>query len=308
SLYKHTDQIAIGNIVGSNILNILLVLGLCSLVSPIHISNRVIRREVPIMVFVSVLLLVLALDGRINRWDGALLFSGSLVFVLWSLKEVRTTKSPMVLDESTTSLLSCEIKPTKASMSFCILKIVIGIALLVLGSTWIVNGAIKVADHYKVSELIISLTIISLGTSLPEIATSIVAGFHGRHDLAVGNIVGSNIFNILGTLGLACILSPVTLTIPMSVLMLDIPVMIACALICFPIFYSGKRISRPEGVLFLILYVSYTLFLILGATEHSSSGIFNQFLITVLLPTTALSIGISMMRHSRTAKNLTTSS
>ena len=176
----------------------------------------------------------------------------------------------------------------------------LGLLLLVLGGRWFVDGATTIARGLGVSELVIGLTIVAIGTSLPEVATSLVAAFRGERDIAVGNVVGSNLFNIMGVLGIASLVSPAGIAVSQSALRLDIPVMIAVAIACLPIFFTGHRIDRWEGGLLLACYVAYTVSIVLTATLAGDISRSSQLLLLgVIAPLTLVTIGIGAVRHLR---------
>jgi cation:H+ antiporter len=252
SLQGQTD-LAIGNIVGSNILNILLVLGVAAIITPISVHERLVKLEVPIMIAVSVLLLVLSFDGILSRWDGLLLFSGILLYIFFTFKTQHKVDVSETEQDSNTGASSIILQ---------LLFIIIGLGLLVLGSQWLVDGAVTIAELFGVSQLVIGLTIISIGTSLPELATVVVASLKKQEDLVVGNVVGSNIFNILLVLGATSLVAPNGIVVSETAIGFDMLIMIAVSFLCLPIFFNGK-IQRWEGGLFLGLYVAYTTYLLL---------------------------------------------
>jgi cation:H+ antiporter len=179
------------------------------------------------------------------------------------------------------------------------LLIVLGLAALVLGANWLVDGAVKVAQVLGVSELVIGLTVVAVGTSLPEIATSIVAAARGQRDIAVGNAVGSNIFNVLLVIGLAAAVSPQGVPVSATALHFDMPLMIAVSLICLPVFYSGWVIDRLEGLIFLGYYVAYTIYLYLGSTGSAAAGPFNLVMLLLVIPLTVVVLTAATIRAIR---------
>jgi cation:H+ antiporter len=181
--------------------------------------------------------------------------------------------------------------------------VVVGLAMLVLGSEWLVNGAVAFAETLGVSELIIGLTIVAAGTSLPEVATSVLASLRGERDIAVGNVVGSNIFNLLSVMGLTALVAPAAIPVPDAALAFDIPVMLAALLACLPIFFTGYMIARWEGMLFLGYYVAYTLYLILNATHHAALPIFNAVMLLFVLPLTAITLLVLAVRAWRAPRS-----
>lgn len=437
------SDIAIGNVVGSNICNVLIVLGLSSLVTPMIVSNQLIRFDVPIMIGISVILMLMSQDGTVGQIDGIILFAGIIAYTFWVVrKSLRGNTEPVrvvvsfehgksrwsseqqtsfiqtlarlanvspdvlhVFPGSATSAevvmempqsvsiimrekyrqqpdlkpfhiqhvdvpkmnklymhingdvqpftpekqaklqtivgravninphlirvhpldpdvanLTLEMPRDKAHMleKLCdsrdaslqelgcmkiehhklswfanLLMVVGGLALLVLGARWLVDGAVAFARMLGVSELIIGLTIVAVGTSLPEIATSIIAGLRGERDIVVGNVVGSNIFNILLVLGLCSIIAPIDVS--PTALAVDMPVMVLVAAICFPIFYTGKLVSRWEGGLFVGYYVAYTLYLIIDSAYAQAMPLFRTSM-TIFLPLTLGIVFILMLR------------
>jgi cation:H+ antiporter len=295
--WNGTPDIAVGNVVGSNILNILLVLGIAAVIQPISIHRQLIRLEVPLMIGASILLFVLALDGSLSRWEGLLLFSGIVLYILFTIKTVRQSGEPLSETDETTPKPHNRILHILLQLAF----IVVGLGLLVLGSDWLVQGAVMIAKYYGISELIIALTVISIGTSLPELATVIVSTLKGEEELVVGNLIGSNIFNILLVLGFTVLVSPISLKVSEAAIVFDMPVMIAVALACLPIFFNGYLIERWEGGLFLAYYVAYTSYLFLNATQHSALSDFSAIMLWFVIPLTVLTLMVVMWQSVRRA-------
>ena len=304
SAYAGQADIAIGNVVGSNIFNVLFILGLSALIVPLVVSQQLIRLDVPLMIGVSVLLLLLSLDGSLSRIDGFLLFSGVVIYTVWSVRESR--KENTQIQEEYAEAFGEAPEPSGKVKTWIINfgLVVIGVILLVLGSRWLVDGAVMVAKTLGVSELVIGLTIIAAGTSLPEVATSVIASIRGERDIAVGNVVGSNLFNILAVLGLSSIVAPNGIQIAPSALSFDIPVMIAVAIACLPIFFTGNLISRWEGGVFLGYYVAYTLYVILDASDHDALPLFSNVMLFFALPLTAITILTVVVRAIRERRGL----
>jgi len=287
-------DIALGNVVGSNIFNVLFILGLAAIVAPLIVSGQLIRRDVPLMIGVSIVLFVMAFDGRVSQLEGILLFAGILGYTVWSIWQSRR-EGQKLKDEFAQEFTYA--RPTGfKQIGLQIIYVLVGLGLLVLGSTWLVNGAVVMAEYLGVSQLIIGLTIVAAGTSLPEVATSIIASFRGERDIAVGNVVGSNIFNILAVVGLGATVSPQGLIVSSSALAFDLPVMLAVAVACLPIFFTGGVIARWEGVLFLGYYIAYTLYLILSATTHQTLPLFNQIMLIFVIPLTLVTLLVSLYR------------
>lgn len=287
--------IALGNVVGSNIFNVLFILGVSAIITPLIVSRQLIKIDVPIMIGVSILLVLLALDGKISMLDGALLSAGLVAYTVFVIRQSRKEKRQN-RDEFEKEYGAGKAKPHPLINAGLI---VIGLGLLVLGSRWLVNGAVAMAQVLGISELIIGLTIVAAGTSLPEVATSIIASIRGERDIAVGNVVGSNIFNILGVLGLASLVSTHGMAVPVAALRFDIPVMLAVSVACLPIFFTGTVITRWEGALFLGYYAAYTLYLILDATQHDALPAFSMMMMAFVIPLTAVTILILVARAVR---------
>lgn len=284
-------DIGLGNIVGSNIANVLLVLGLSATIASLVVSKQLVRLEVPLMIGLSFLVLLLGLDGRIGRLDGLVLFAGAISYTVFVIRQSRRQNQA-----DNTAVGGRKQPERKQPWPVQIGLIIAGLGLLVLGSRWLVDGAIVFARLLGVSELIIGLTIVAAGTSLPEVATSVIAIIRGQRDLGVGNVVGSNIFNIVAVLGLASIISPLGIPVPAAALGFDIPVMIAVAVACLPIFFTGRQISRWEGWLFLAYYGAYTLYLLLDAAQHDALPVFNAVMLAFVLPLTAITLIVLSIR------------
>ena len=289
SAWKGQPGIALGNVVGSNICNVLLILGLSAAAAPLVVARQVVRLEVPIMIGTSVLLILFALDGELVRWEGALLFAGVIGYTVWTVHRSRRDLRDQPEEGAAVPVISSRARQ--------LYQIVAGLAFLILGSKWLVDGAVAIARTLGVSELVIGLTIVAVGTSLPELATSVVASLRGERDIAVGNVVGSNIFNILCVLGMATLVAPSGLAVPPAALAFDLPVMLAVAVVCLPVFMAGHRIDRWEGLVFLGYYVVYVLFLVLTAVNHDSRYLLGQAVLWFAIPLTVLTLTISMWRH-----------
>lgn len=255
-------DIAVGNVVGSNIFNVLFILGVSALIIPLAVARQLIRVDVPLMIGLSVLLLVLSLDGRLGFWECLLLLVGLLAYVTLLIVHSRR-ESKVIVDEYAEAFAA---SPESANAWVKnIALVIVGLALLVLGSRWLVDAAVTFARYLGVSEVVVGLTIVAAGTSLPEVVTSIVAALRGERDIAVGNVVGSNIFNIMGVLGLTGLVARDGIAVAPNLLVFDIPVMLVVALVCLPIFFTGQRISRGEGVFLLAGYCAYTGYLVMLA-------------------------------------------
>lgn len=292
-------DIAVGNVVGSNISNVLLVLGISAIVAPLIVSRNVVRTGTPLMIGVSVLMLALGWDGEIGRLDGAILFTGSIIYTAVAvIQSRRKTRSAQAQRGKKTDDAGHKISVGEILRNLALVGA--GLGALVLGSRWLVGGAIVLAEHFGVSKLVIGLTVVAVGTSLPEIATSIVAVLRGERDLAVGNVIGSNVFNILMVLGLCGIFAPSGVAVSPAALHFDIPVMIAVAVACIPVFFLDDTITRWEGGILLMYYAAYVVYLCLVATEHNLLETFSSVVLLFVAPLTAILFIVYWCRlHSR---------
>jgi cation:H+ antiporter len=289
-------DIAIGNVVGSNILNVLLILGASAVITPLLVHLQLIRQEVPIMIAASVALLLMMLDGVVATWESALLVGAMViytVFLVWQSR--RQSASADAEFEGEVDLNSTWDRHWSVQLGL----ILLGLVALVTGSHFLVEAAVTTAKQWGVSDVVIALTIVALGTSLPEIATSVTAALKGQRDMAVGNVVGSNTFNILGCLGISGMLSTSGLVVAESVIHFDAWVMLAVALACLPIFISGREIARWEGVVFLLYYAAYTAYLILASQAHDALQQFSVVMLYFVVPLTVITMAVSLFKHRR---------
>lgn len=287
-------ELALGNVIGSNIFNILFILGISSLLIPLIVARQLIRVDVPVMIAASIALYVLAVDGNISRADGILLFAGMLGYTSFLVYASRRAKGALAqkgaqAQEDALAQANGETAgtPKRATPREYILNLAlvgIGIGALVLGANWMVDSATQLARVFGISELVIGLTIVAVGTSLPEVAASVVASVRRERDIAVGNAIGSNISNILLVLALAAVIAPGGLPVPASTLQFDLPVMIGAALACVPIFFTGRLIARWEGALFFMLYVMFTIYVILSATQATILPAYQAALLFFVIP------------------------
>ncbi|MCB9882809.1 MAG: calcium/sodium antiporter [Planctomycetes bacterium] len=290
-------EVAVGNVVGSNIFNVLFILGLSALITPLAVEQQLIRRDVPLMILCSGVAFACAVDGTIGRLEGAGFVLALTIYTFWCIRAGRReSRAP-------TEAVAPATRTRSATWLFDVVLVVAGLALLVLGAHWLVEATTRFARALGVSEVIVGLTIVAAGTSLPEVATSVVAAVRGQRDIAVGNVIGSNLFNLMGVLGVSGMVAPTGLPVPASVLAFDLPVMIAVAIACLPIFATGHRINRWEGALFLAYYVAYTIYLALSATGHDALTGYSWVMTTFVLPITTITIvvvaGRSWRRWSR---------
>ena len=293
-------DIAVGNVVGSNIFNVLFILGASALITPLVVNLQLIRQEVPIMIGASLLLLALGLDGAIGLWDAALMAALMVAYTVFLVVQSRRASAQATeYDE--------EVKPAAAGawdakLPVQLLLIAAGLGLLVVGSDALVGAAVNFAKALGVSDVVIGLTIVAAGTSMPEVATSITAALKGERDIAVGNVVGSNTFNILGCLGISGLAAgSAGLPLAPSLLAFDIWVMLAVALACLPVFVSGREIARWEGGVFVGYYVAYVAYLILAAQQHDALPFFSNAMLGFVVPLTVVTLIVMLLRPPRQA-------
>lgn len=250
------------------------------------------------MIGASVLLVALGWNGGISRIEGIALFALAIAYtvalVIQSRRATRATQQEYA-EETHIATATALVDRLWVQLTL----VVLGLVVLVVGSRLLVSGAIAIATTLGVSELVIGLTIVAAGTSLPEVAASVIASIKGQRDIAVGNVVGSNIFNILGVLGLSASVAPTELAVAPQVLALDLPVMVAVAVACLPVFLSGHRISRWEGVVFLAYYVAYVVYLVLASRAHASLATYTWAMSIAVLPLTGLTLAVVLVRSVR---------
>ncbi len=246
--------IALGNVIGSNIANIGLILAITALIRPIQVQSQIVKRDIPLMILASMLFWGLLLDGELSLIDGVVLLSLLVGYLVFSYISSKNTKDAEVIEEG----------PKNPLLS--ILFILVGISMLVGGGILFVNGAVDLAKTFGVSEVIIGLTIVAIGTSMPELVTSVLAALKGESDIAIGNVVGSNLFNILGILGVTAIVHPVS---ALGFQSFDFTVMLALAVVILPFAWTGLRIGRREGAVLLLSYLGYMGYLVNQASMQS---------------------------------------
>lgn len=290
-----SGDLAIGNVVGSNIANVLLILGLSALIIPLAVNEQVIRQEIPIMIGTALLFVVFALDGNIGRGEGALLFALVIAYCVFLVRQSR--QAGKAIEAEFADEMPDTTSRWDAHWSVQLLLVAGGLGLLVLGADWLVDAAVAVARAFGVSDLVIGLTVVAVGTSMPEIATSLVAAFRGQRDIAVGNVVGSNIFNVLACLGLAGTLADGGIAVSQAARHFDLWVMLAVSLACLPIVVTGREIARWEGAVFVGYYIAYTVYLVLSAMRHESLPTFSSAMLGYVLPLTVITLIVSFVRN-----------
>lgn len=266
------SDVAFGNVVGSNIVNILLILGLSATVGALAVTQRIVRLDVPILIGVSFVALLMGIDKKFNRIDGIILVTAAIVYTVWLIRTSRS-EGKEVEAEYSQAIEVLDEAVVKLPLLTQVLFVLGGFVTLVLGSQLLVNSATKIAESFGVSELVIGLTIVAIGTSLPELATSVMASIRGERDIAVGNVIGSNLFNIMLVLGMSSIVSSNGVAVQEPAIRLDIPVMIGATIALLPICWNGFQIKRWEGFVLVSFYVLYVLYLLLDTNGHSAASV-----------------------------------
>ena len=290
----------VGNVIGSNIYNVLLVLGLSALIVPLVVHRRIVRWDVPVMIGASAAFFLLSLDGVLSRLDALLLVAGLVAYLAFAVLEARRERA----DDTDVDDFVREYHERGLSRNALLLNLGFllgGIGLLVIGADLLVSGAVDIAETLGFDRLVIGLTVVALGTSAPELATSVVAAFRGERDIAVGNIVGSNILNILAVTGLTGLVAPGGVGVAAAAISFDLPVMTAVAVACLPIFFTGHVIRRSEGVIFVGYAVAYTAYLVLDAVGHAALQPYSLVMLVFVIPLTVLTVAIVTWRHARRA-------
>jgi cation:H+ antiporter len=277
------------------------------LIVPLVVHRQLIRQEVPIMFGVTLLMALMAMDGRLNLAESIALVTLMVIYtgflVVQSRRETAANQaaaqvSAQGVDEFEAELQASPPGAWDAKLPAQLALIAVGLTLLVLGSDWLVGAAVVFAKALGVSDVVIALTIVAAGTSMPEVATSIAAALKGERDIAVGNVVGINIFNILGCLGISGVVAGgAGLVVAPSLLAFDIWVMLAVALACLPMFITGGEIARWEGSVFAGYYVAYVAYLILAAQEHEALGAFSSVMLSFVVPLTVITLVVAVVRR-----------
>ena len=284
--YAGTPDIAVGSLFGSNIFSLLVTLGLSALIIPLRVSRQLVRLDIPLLIGASALVFGLAWNERLGRVEGALLLVALALYlgVLWRQSRHPGRPAP---------------QQRAAPWFKCIALMLGGLLLLVAGGHWLLEAAIEVAQDFGLSDRVIGLTIVAVGTSLPELATSLIAALRGQREIAVGNVIGSNLFNLLGVLGLTALLTPEPLSVSPNALDFDLPVMLGVAVLCLPLFYTGYRITRVEGLVLLGLYLAYGLHVVSFTTGMPLAGKLEQWMLFGVLPMLAVGVAVSSVRAWR---------
>lgn len=268
-----SGALAVGNIAGTNVVNQLLILGLSALILPLVMELRTLRFELPVMAGAAVLMWALAADGTLSRLDGVVLVVGAVGYTVAVIRIARR-ESRAVLGEFVEAYAvdgpgsgSGAAAPPAGKRSVMHVAMMLGgIAVVVVGADWLVTGSVGMARGFGVSDALIGLTVVAIGTSAPELVTTVVSTLRGERDVAVGNLLGSSIYNILLILGITCLVPTHGLLLPDNLVRIDIPIMVAVALVCVPIFVTGRRVSRLEGGAMVVAYVGYLAYLLAAQT------------------------------------------
>lgn len=271
AVINNQADLMLGNIVGSNIANILLILGISAIIIPLKVNSKLIRLDVPVMIAITLLLIGFSFNGIISVWESLSLVI-FLVIYLWFLAR----------QSSKSELIPSEIEEEEGSLPWNIFLGLAGLAGLIIGARWLVSSAVEVALIIGVSELVIGLTVVAFGTSLPEVVTSIVAALKGERDIAVGSVIGSCILNILAVLGITGLFAQDGILVKSVILEFDLLILLAASVACIPIFFTGHMISRWEGGIFLFFYGAYIFYLFLHSADHEFIDTFRQAMMFVL--------------------------
>lgn len=283
-----TADIAVGSVIGSNIFNILVTLGLSALIIPLRVSRQLVRLDIPLMILASGLVFALALNKQLDRLDGVVLLGGLLVYLALLLRQSRHSGHHHPRHDL-----------PRTSWLHNLVLMLAALLLLGLAGHLLLGAAVTLATELGLSERIIGLTIIAVSTSLPQLATSLIAAFRGQREIAVGNVIGSNVFNLLGVLGLTALVAPAPLSVSPNALVFDLPVMLGVAALCLPVFYTGYRVTRGEGLLFLGLYLAYGLHVVSFTTGMPLAGKLEHLMLFFVLPALLLFLLLSTLRAWR---------
>ena len=288
--FTSSADIAVGSVVGSNIFNVLVTLGFCALIIPLRVSRQLVRLEIPLMIGASALVLGLSWNGVLEALDGAILLLGLLVYLLAVLRQ---SGQRFAYRQSSGN-------PHKFGPLLLRLGALFGgIACVVLGSHLLVTASVVIALDLGLSERVIGLTVIAVSTSLPALTTSLIAALRGEREIAVGNVIGSNLFNLLGVLGVTALIAPEPLSVSPNALDFDLPVMLGVAALCLPLFYSGYRITRAEGLMLLTLYLAYGLHIVSFTTGMPLADKLERLMVQLILPLFAAMVLLTTIRAWR---------
>ena len=283
-----TPDIAVGSVIGSNIFNVLVILGLSALIIPLRVSRQLVRLDIPLMIIASGLVFTLALNKQLDRLDGLVLLGGLLVYLGLLLRQSRHSGHHHANHDL-----------RHATWQRNVLLMLCALVMLGLAGHLLLDAALDIASDLGLSERIIGLTIVAVSTSLPPLATSLIAAFRGQREIAVGNVIGTNVFNLLGVLGLTALAAPTPLSVSPNALVFDLPVMLGVAVLCLPVFYSDYRVTRAEGLMFLGLYLAYGLHVMSFTTGMPLAGKLEHWMLFFILPALLAFLLFSTLRAWR---------
>jgi cation:H+ antiporter len=295
--FSGEGEVAFGNVAGSNIVNILLILGGSAVIGTLAVSQRIIRLDIPLLIGVSLIALLLSLDNEIGRLDGAVLFVGIVAYTGWLIRAARDERAD-VLEEYDDAVDSLEVDVIDKPLAVQVSLVLAGLGVLIVGSQFLVTSATDIAEDLGVSDLVIGLTVVAVGTSLPELATSFLASLRGQRDIAVGNVIGSNLFNLMCVLGLTGVVSPDPVPVADSSLRVDYPVMLAATLVLVPIIWKGFEIRRGEGLILMAFYGLYVTYLVLDANDSGTADTI-RLVVLVLTPLVFAAFAAAALRARR---------
>lgn len=295
ALLQGQSDITVGNVIGSNLFNILATLGLAAVITPLVVHVQLIRLEVPLLIFCSGLFWFFARNGSIDFAEGSLFVFGLVVYSIWVVLKSRreSARARREFEEE----FGEELQGGGAPWWQQLLWLIAGLVLLVGGSQLFLDHAVGVAQIFGLSPLVIGLTLVAGGTSLPELATTVLAAFRGERDIAVGNAVGSSLFNILGVLGISAMVAPAGIPVSQDALDFDLPILFAVAVACLPIFFIQPRLARWQGAVFLAYYIAYTTYLVLEAVHSELVKTFEVAMLYFFMPLTVMAIGVGLTRR-----------
>lgn len=262
--WRDSGGLALGNVAGTNTANVLLILGVAALIRPLGLERRTLRVDLPVMVGASLMLMVLARNSMLGRLEGLLLVAGAALYTLLIAHGARRERRDDLAEQRAAGIEPPPASHTGVAMDTA--AVIAGIALIVLGSDWLVEGAIRLSRLLGVSDAFIGLTVVAVGTSLPELVTAVVATLRNARAIAVGNVIGSCVYNILLVLGVTALVPPRAIPVSTELLWVDIPVMTLAAVACWPVFSGSRRVTRFEGGLFVAAYTAYLTYLVLART------------------------------------------
>ncbi len=287
--FSSSVDIAVGSVVGGTIFNVLVTLGLCALIIPLRVTRQLVRLEIPLMIAASVLVFALSANGVLTKLDGVFLLTGLVIYLIMLLRQsaqgfaYRPSGSPVSPRQTGPLLLRLG-------------ALIGGIAFVVMGSHLLVAASVVIAVDLGLSERVIGLTVIAVSTSLPGLTTSLVAALRGERDIAVGNVIGSTLFNLLGVLGITALIAPEPLSVSPNALEFDLPVMLGVVALCLPLFYSGYRLTRLEGLMLLALYAVYGLHIVSFTTGMPLAERLERLMLVYVLPVLAAVVIFSTFR------------